>query len=40
MGAAIEIDPRVLKAKNQAAEWHAARSIVMSVKDYNFSETF
>lgn len=39
MGAAIEIDLRVLTANNQAAEWRAARSIVVSVKDYNFSAT-
>lgn len=39
MGAAIETDLRVLTAKNQAAEWRAARSIVVSVKDYNFSAT-
>ena len=39
MGAAIETDPRVVTAKNQAAGWHAARSIVVSVKGYNFSAT-
>jgi hypothetical protein len=37
MRAEIDTEPRVLKAKNQAAKRHATFSVKISEKDFNFN---